>query len=884
MLGALKEWCARIRALFRTSALDRDFEEELQSHVAMLAEDNRRRGMTPTEARRAALIRLGGATSLQERHREARGLPALDALLHDLRFALRLLVKDRWFTAAVVVALGLGVGVNTTVFTVINGWNLRDLPVDEPDRLMYLGTRDAQGRVRGVSYLDFLDWRVGLRAFTGLAAYADTSMNLGVEGNPADHLAGCFISANAFSALRERPIAGRDFRPEDDQPGAVPVIIIGHRIWVERLGADTSAVGRTIRVNGAPATIIGVMPPGFQFPYLAEIWQPIAQMPDLASQPRDARSVGVFGRLADGVSLAQARAELSAFDTALAAQFPATNRGVHGTVTKFTEQYFGSITDGPPLILMVAVGFVLLIACANAANLLLARAAFRAPEISLRRALGASRGRVVRQLFVESLLLAALAGVFGLLLAWPLTRAIAAETADFGLPYWARIAFDGRVFGFVAAICVATALVFGLAPAWTLSRAATAERLQDAARRTSEAPRSRRWMSGLLVGEIALSVILLASAGLLIRSARALYAADQTIDVSDVVIARLSLPPGQYGTPEARIAFYEQLESRLTSIPAMSSVAIGTALPFFGATRADVALDNDLDTAAPATRRAHTLAIGSRYFETLGLSLQRGRSFEPRDGLPGQETVIVNERFVTAYLSGHDAIGRRIRLIDSGSTRTSSSPLTIVGIAPTVRHAPATEAGPAVYLPWRARPTATMQVMMRGRGDTAAPVSLVREELQALDADVPLYNISTLERLSQQSRWIPRAVSSLLTLFASIATLLSAMGLYAVTTYTISRRTSEIGIRMAFGAQRLQVAWLFLRRTLVHVALGLAIGVAGAVAMGQVLRGALVQTNALDPLTFVSVVVLLAVVAVVACLTPTWRASALDPAVALRRD
>ena len=390
-------------------------------------------------------------------------------------------------------------------------------------------------------------------------------------------------------------------------------------------------------------------------------------------------------------------------------------------------------------------------------------------------------------------------------------------------------------------------------------------------------------MSGLLVGEIALSVVLLASAGLLIRSARALYAADQAIDVSNLVTARLSLPPGRYGTPQERIAFYEQLELRLASIPSMSSAAIGTALPFFGATRRDVALDSDLDPAAAGTRSAQTLAIGSRYFETLGLSLQRGRSFDARDGLPGQETVIVNDRFVTAYVPGHDAIGRRIRLIDSGSAR-SSSPLTIVGIAPAVRHAPATEAGPVVYLPWRARPNATMQVMMRGRGNTAASVSLVREEVRALDADVPLYDISTLERLSQQSRWIQRAVSSLLGLFASIATLLSAMGLYAVTTYSISRRTSEIGIRMALGAQRLQVAWLFLRGTLVHVGLGLTLGVAGAVAMGQVLRGVLVQTNPLDPFTFALVVVLLAVVAVVACLAPTWRASALDPAGALRRD
>ena len=510
-----------------------------------------------------------------------------------------------------------------------------------------------------MSYLDFVDWQEASRTFAGLAAYVDTSMNIGVDGHPADHLSGCFLSANAFSVLHERPIVGRDFRPEDDRPGAEPVIIIGHGVWTGRFGADPSTIGRTVRVNGAPATIVGVMPPGFRFPYLAEVWQPLAQMPDIAAQPRDARAIAVFGRLADGVTVEQARAELSGIAAALAARFPATNQGIQGTVVKFTEQFFGSVTEGPPLILMVAVGFVLLIACANAANLLLARAASRAPEISLRRALGASRGRVVRQLVVENLLLAAAAGVCGLLVAWPLTHAIAAETADFNLPYWARITFDGRVFGFVAAICVGTTMLFGLAPAWKLSRGATAEKLREAARTTTGAQPSRRWMSGLQVAEIALSVVLLASAGLLIRSARMAYQTDQLIDGSNVVIARLSLPPGKYATPQERLAFYERLEERLGSVPSIAPAAVGSALPFVGATTRDVALDSDVEPAAAGARRAQTLGIGSAYFETLGLSILRGRSFGPRDGLPGQETVIVNERFVARYLPGQDAIGRR---------------------------------------------------------------------------------------------------------------------------------------------------------------------------------------------------------------------------------
>jgi putative ABC transport system permease protein len=881
MIAALRQLCARCRAFFGTGHLDRDFEEELQSHLAMLTEDNVRRGMTPGAARRAALLRVGSAASLHEQHRETRGLPAVDHVLQDLRFAGRLFSRRPWFSAAVVVVLALGMGVNTTVFTIINGWNFSELPVDEPGRVMHLGTRDAQGRPRGVSYLDFVDWQEASRTFAGLAAYADASVNIGVDGQPADHLAGCFISANAFGALHERPIVGRDFRQEDDRPGAPPVIIIGHAVWTGRFGADPSAIGRTVRVNGSPATIVGVMPPGFQFPYLAEVWQPLAQMPGVAAQPRDARAMGVFGRLADGVTVEQARADLSGIAAALAGRFPATNQGVRGTVMKFTEQFFGSVTEGPPLVLMFAVGFVLLIACANAANLLLARAASRAPEISLRRALGASRGRIVRQLLVENLLLAAAAGAGGLLLAWPLTHAIAAETADFGLPYWARIRFDGRVFGFVAAICVGTTMLFGLAPAWKLSRAGTAERLRAAARSSSGAQPSRRWMSGLQVGEIALSVVLLASAGLLIRSARMLYQADQLIDGSNLVTGRLSLPPGKYGTPLERLAFYERLEERLASLPSIATAAIGTALPFAGAVTRDVALDSDVGEAAGA-RAAQTLGIGSGYFETLGLSLRRGRPFGPRDGLPGQETVMVNERFVARYLPGEDAIGRRIRLIDSRSPAASTAWLTIAGIAPTIRHSPASDARPVVYLPFRSQPAATVRLMMRSRDSGAAALSALREAVRTLDADVALHGISTLERLSQKSRWTQRALSSLLGLFAAIATLLSAMGLYAVTAYSISQRTSEIGIRMALGAQRPQVAWLFVRGTLVHVGVGLAIGVAGAAVVGQLLRGVLVQTQVLDATTLATVVVLLASVAVIACLAPTWRASALDPAVALR--
>ena len=821
----------------------------------------------------------GPLATLKDQHRQTGGRHTIETLLQDLRLAARLLLKQRGFTAALVSALALGIGVNTAVFTIVNGWNLQKLPVDEPDRIMHVAALDAQGRARGVSYLDFLDWQKASRTFSGLAAYAGASFNIAVEGQPADHLGGTFISANAFGLLRQHPILGRDFRPDDDRAGAEPVAIIGHAVWVDQFAAERSVIGRIIRVNGSPATVIGVMPAGFKFPVLSDMWLPLAQMPAPAAQPRDRPVVDVFGRLANDITPGQARTELSTIVAALAQQFPGSDRGNQAIVEKFTEHFFGP----PPVIIPVAVGFVLLIACANAASLLLARAAYRVQEMALRSALGASRGRLLRQLLVESLLLSALAGAFGLAIAWPIVRTIAAETADFGLPYWARLTFDGRVFGFVAAVSVATAMLFGLVPAWKLAAARTGEMLRDGGRTMSAGLRSRRWISGLLVVELALSVILLASAALLIRSALLLYQADRVIDTSKLLTARLSLPPAQYRTPQQRLMFYDQLEERLASISSIASAAIGTALPFAGGTTRTVVLDRDVEAFRDGQRRALTLAIGSTYLETIGVPLLRGRSFGSRDGAPGQPTAIVNERFAEAYLPGEDAIGRRIRLIDPAATPASPVWLSVIGVARTVRHSLGA-ARPVVYLPLRSQPAETVALIVRGRGDSAALAPLLREQVRVLDADLPVYQISTLDRLSEKSRWLPRVVSSLLTLFAAIATLLSATGLYAVTMYSISQRTSEIGIRMALGAQRRQVVWLFLRATFGQVGLGLAIGIGGAVVVAQLLRGILTQTNALDPLTFAGVVVLMGTVAVVSCLVPTWRASTLDPAIALRHD
>jgi putative ABC transport system permease protein len=461
---------------------------------------------------------------------------------NDLRFALRLLVKDRWFTCATVMALALGIGVNTTVFTILNGMNLTDLPVERADQIMHLDTTDQRGRRQGVSYADFLDWQRTAGTITGLAAYtgaALSTMNVGEELRPAERLQGTFISTNAFAILRKQPILGRDFRAEDEQPGASPVAILAHAGWMDRYGADPSVIGRSIRINGVPTTVIGVMPQGFRFPVLADLWQPLGLVPGLTTQPRDARGLGVFGRLDDHATLEQARAELTTIAAALSAQYPATNRDVRATVVTFRERYMGRLTAAEPMMMMCAVGFVLLIACVNAANLLLARSAQRRREISLRAALGASRGRIIRQLLIESAVIAALAGLCGLALAVSGMRLFTTETGDLNLPYWVQFNFAPRVFAFVAVISMATALLFGVAPAWQLAKTTAHDVLKEGGRGGPGSVRTRRWTSTLVVAELALTIVLLAGAGLLVRSALVLHAADGIVDSANVMTARL---------------------------------------------------------------------------------------------------------------------------------------------------------------------------------------------------------------------------------------------------------------------------------------------------------------------------------------------------------
>ena len=812
------------------------------------------------------------------------------SLLQDVRFAIRLLVKDRWFTAVAVVALALGIGVNATVFTFVNAVLIRGLPFHDPDRILVVGSRDARSRDRGVSYPDFEDWRAATRTFSGLAAYSGETMNISDEGRPPERFQGPYISANAFTLIGQQALLGRDFRPDDDRLGAAAVVILGHSVWRDRYGSDPSVLGRTIKVDEVPATVIGVMPEGFKFPNNAGLWIPLAQLPRLTEQTRDARTLDVFGRLADSVTKSQAESDMNTIARTLAREYPDTNRDITARVLTFNERMNGGPITLIFLSLMGAVGFVLLIACANVANLLLARSASRAREMSIRLSLGASRWRIVRQLLVESVLLSVIGGLLGLALAYVGVRLFDAVTQDVGKPYWIQFTMDARVFGFFAAVCLGTGIVFGLAPALHVSKTDLNEGLKDGGRSGSSGLRARQWTGVLIVAELALTLVLLSGAGLMMRSFLNLYRMDIGIDTSHLLTMRLGLPDRRYSTPEQRRAFYDRLDQRLSALAGIQAATITTHLPLGGGVSRRLAIDGRAVAAGEQPPTVTQVAIGPRYFETLGITVLRGRAFDELDGTPGHDSAIVNQRFVAMHFGSGDPMGRRIRLTpdDTEAPGAPASPwVTIVGIAPTVRQRMQPgddQADPVAYVPLRAQPPLFAMLLLRAPRDAASLTSLAREAVRIIDPNLPLFGILTLDQQLAQQRWPFRVFGTMFAIFAGIALALSAVGLYAVTAYAVAQRTQEIGVRMALGAQAAQVLWLILRRVMVQMAIGLTSGIAGAVGVGRLLATVLFQTGARDSTLLMAIVALLVVVSLAACLLPARRATRLDPVGALRND
>jgi predicted permease len=815
------------------------------------------------------------------------------SLLQDLKYAIRLMIKDRWFTAVAALALALGIGVNATVFTFVNAVLIRGLPFDHQEQIVWVGTRDAKGRDMGASIKDFDDWRAASRSFSDLAMWQNYTVNLSDDERAPEQFGGVYMTSSFFKLIGQRPVVGRDFTPEDDQMSSAPTVIISYGLWKNRYASARDAIGKPIKINNLMLTIIGVMPEGFKFPTNTDIWMPFAHLaPGFRNDKREARSYSGIGRLKPDVSITQASAELATIGKALQTQYPDTNKDMTPAVMNLNDRFNGGPIKTVFLSLMGAVAFVLLIACANVANLLLARSAQRAREISVRVALGATRWRIVRQLLLESVLLSIVAGVFGLGLSIVGVRLFDAATQDAGKPYWMVFSMDASVFAFLASICLATGILFGLAPALHVSKTDLNDVLKEGGRGNAGGVRARRWTSALIVVELALTLVLLAGAGFMMRSFLALYTMDLGFETTPLLTMRLNLPDRKYPTPEVRRAFFQRLDDRLAGVPNLQSGTIASTLPMSGGGSRQIQIDgHEPPPNGAQVPSATTIFVGSRYWETLGLKLSRGRGFDTVDGTPGHENAVVNQRFAAMHFGNEDPIGRRVRLsIEQfpGQPPPSQPPywVTIVGIAPTIRQRNFQEPlpDPVIYLPIRGEAPRNLALIVRAPKDAATLTAALREEVRGIDPDLPLFAIQTLDQFLAQQRWPFRVFGSMFAIFAFIALVLAAIGLYAVTAYSVTQRTQEVGIRMALGAEARQVRWLFVRQSLIQLAIGLTIGLAGAFGVGVILKSLLVQTGSRDPITLVSIVVVLVLVAIGASYWPARRATRLDPLKALRYE
>ena len=818
----------------------------------------------------------------------------MHGLWSDFRLAARLLAKDRRFTLAAVIALALGIGLNASVFAIINTALLRDLPFEGADRLVAIQLLDPRGRTEVASYADFRDWRERTSTFEGLGANVNAGgVHLDDETGTPIRLRGSYLTANMFQLLRVAPIVGRGFSAEDERPGAPAVVVLGYGVWQNRYAADPSVVGRTVRINDVPATVIGVMPTGFKYPFIDEVWQSIASVPNIANATRGARTINVVGRLKPDVQLAQARAELDAIVAGLAREYPSTNNGLVVNARPLRELY--PVPKPMLATMMGAVAFVLLIGYANIANLLLARSAARSREIAIRTALGSSRWRVVRQLLVECLVIAALGGALGFVLSLYGAReiAVAFEILEPGAapgstrPYFVDVSPDALMYAFVGLLSVGSALAFGLLPAWQVSRADVSDTLKEEGRGTGGGVRSRRWSNVLLTAQLALTLVLLSSAGLLWRGFIDQYRADTIIDTSGFITMRLALPVQKYPTGADRKRFLEQLDQRLSGLTVFSASTMATHVPFeFGTPSRELFLEDVV--AAPDERRpvVSYQLVGARYFDALQLPIVRGRALDANDARLGQEGAVVDERFASQFFAGREALGRRFRV------RANGVPFTIVGVARTVPQAgPRMAIHPMVYAPLQAEPAPDGRAAIivksaaanaSADNGLAAASAALREEVRAMDPSLPLFAIETVDTTLARTRFPARMMSTWFGVLALVALVLAAVGVFAMTAHSVVQRTHEIGVRMALGADPGAVMRLFARRTIVQLAIGVSFGLGAAFGLGRLVQSALEEVGNRDPLTLLVVIALLVVVSMTATLLPARHASRVDPMVALR--
>ena len=873
------------RALSRVAGLVRrrgDFDAELRSHLELHIADNIRAGMTPDDAQRNALVALGGVEPTRERYRDALRAGWLDSLFKDVQFGVRGMRRNAGFTTLIIVTLAVGIAATNTAFTIVNTVLLRELPFDRPDRIVQIGSRDirdGEGELH-LSFADFRDWERASRSFESIGAFGQANLNIGDDERAPEQAEGTYVSSATFRVLRVRPVLGRDFTNEDDRAGAARVVMLGQQLWQSRFGGDPAILGRTVRVNAQPATIIGVLPDGFDFPFNNKLWLPMSMVRGISKQPRDARWLLAIGRLADGVTATEAAAELNAINAAIPADVPDINGRIPVEVGRFRPGI------GAPWYvilgaLMIAVGLLLLVSCANVANLLLARSLQRAREVSIRTSLGATRWRVVRQLLVESVMLSLAAGAVALPLSMAGIQILLSFVEQIGKPAWMNFSMDARVFFFLALICVGAGILFGVVPALFISKRGSHEMLKRSASRTATAGSWGRTVTGsLIVVELILTIVLVSGAVSMMRHLAAETRMSRAIDTHGLLTLNLFLSSEKYDDRDALVAFYRRLEERLAA-ERDSPIAVADSTPLLGARNQGLSLDGRAPAPGERVPSVQTVTIGPRYFDVLGIRPRQGRVLTGDDGLPGSEVVVVNERFVEEFLPGGEPVGRSFALVGQDE---QTRRVTIAGVVPTLRRDQMSRDVSVVYLPYLLNPNAGLVLLARPRTSTAATVTMLREQVHSLDPDLPLFNVRTLDDVLGELLWVNRIFGGMFVIFAVMALLIATVGIYGVVSFTTAQRTQEIGIRTALGAPRGHLWWTMMRSRFVQIGIGLSIGSVAAFLLLRLMGGMLVGRFGQDPATLGASAAFLLMVSLVAMILPVRRATSGSPVEALRDE
>jgi len=877
----LRAWFLRLGGLFHKERRDRELAEELESHLQMHIEDNLRSGMTPEEARRQALIKLGGLEQTKESYRDRRGLPSLESFFQDIRYGLRGLRRNPGFTAVAVLTLALGIGGTVVVFSLLEAVLLRPLPYSQPERLFRLLTVEAksQSAMEASSYPDFRDWQRQSHTFEAMAAYEFLSFNLTGTAEP-ERLEGLAITPGLFATLGIRPVLGREFAPDDDER----VAVLSYELWQRRLGSDAGIIGKSIHLEGRAYTVLGVLPPHVRFAPRRWGAAPEVFVPVIPNPERGWFYVRVLGRLAPGVSEQQARTEMSGIAARLAQARPESQRK-QGITLEPLGQYVVSDVRQTAWVLFGAVAFVLLIACANVANLLLSQGVAREREMAIRTAVGATRGRILRQLLTESLLLAGLGGAIGIVLAYwtiPLIATVVPpHTSFFTRIQDAGIHLNSTVLAFSALLSMLSSVLFGVLPAWKATKPA---------RSSASSLRPGRMRGSLIALEVALSFVLLVGAGLMMKSLMRLLEVDIGFPTERLLTMDVSLSEEKYLSPEKQTAYFDQVLQRLTTLPGVHSVGAITDLPL---TRSWTR--NGFEIPGPPPRKGSAVyhAVSPDYFRTMGIPLLNGRELGVGDSARSPLVGVINHSMASKCWPNENPLGKNLvfdravveRTAEGAHVRFKPHMLEIVGIVGDVRQLGLdVPPDPELFMPYAQWPSNEMSLVLRTVSGPSSLIPIVKKEIWRVDPDQPVMDVKTMDELVATEAAGRRFVLQLIGAFALIAGVLAGVGIYGVASYSMRQRTHEIGIRMALGARGQQIVWLIVRQSVSWLLIGIATGVAGALALTRFLASLLYDIKPTDPLTFIAVSLILTCVALLACYIPARRATKVDPMVALRYE